>query len=146
MAGLRRSASDMWSSCFSYKEAGVESPGPVRNKPSLFRGGLVGYLLAALIGAVVCWGIAVHVGDFSNQKSFTILVCFGAAGALEGYHLTARRRKRMGVAEPSDEWHQFVSSWAFKGLAALVLAGSFAVSLGESLLFDLAYGAPWLHR
>jgi hypothetical protein len=124
----------------------VETPGSPAKKPSLFWGGLIGYIATTLLGSIVCWLLAARSGDFDNQKAFTLLVCFGVPGAFEGYRFVARRRKRLGVSEPSDEWQQFVGSWTFKFLAALVLAGSFAISFGESLLFDLVYGAPWLQN
>lgn len=124
----------------------METPGSPAKKPSLLLGGLIGYIVAMVPGAIACWLLAVRAEDFRNQSAFTLLVCFGAPGALEGYAIVAQRRKRMGVNEPSDEWQAFVRTWAFKLLAAVVLAGSFAISLLESLFFDLVYGAPWLQN
>jgi hypothetical protein len=124
----------------------VETPGPPPKKPSLFRGGLIGYSVTTLIGTIVCWIIAARSGDFDNQRAFTLLVGFGAPGAFEGYRYATRQRKRLGVNEPSDEWQQFMSSWSFRFLAALVLGGALIISGVESLLFDLVYGAPWLQN
>jgi hypothetical protein len=124
----------------------LETPEAPGNKPSLFRGGLIGYMATTTIGTIVCWFLASRSGDFDNQKAFTLLICFGTPGAYAGYEFVARRRKRLGVNEASDEWQQFVGSWSFKFLVVLVLAGSATISLGESLLFDLVYGAPWLQN
>lgn len=124
----------------------MEAPGPPPNKPSLFRAGLIGYGLTSLIGAIVCWLIAARAGDFENQRAYTVLVCFGVPGAFEGYRYAARQRKRLGVNQPSDEWPEFMSSWSFRFLAAIVLVGALAISVAESLLFDLVYGAPWLQN
>jgi hypothetical protein len=122
----------------------METPGPEVKKPSLFRGGLIGYVATTLIGTIVYWFLAARSGHFNNHAALTLLVCFGTAGAFEGYRFMARRRKRLGVNEPSDEWQQFFGSWTFNFLAVIMLAGSFVISSAESLLFDLVYGAPWL--
>jgi hypothetical protein len=106
----------------------VETPAPSARKPSLFIGGLLGYLATALVGAVVYWIVATRSGDFDNQRAGRLLIGFGAAGALAGYEFTAWRRKRQGANEPSDEWRQFFGSRAFYLLAGVVIAGSFAIS------------------
>jgi hypothetical protein len=124
----------------------VETSELPAKRPSLLLGGVFGYVVMTLIGVVVCWVLAVRLGDFDNQRVFTLLCCIGAANAMAGYQVTAWRRKRLSVDEPSDQWQQFVGSWTFKLLAALVIVGSFIVSFGESLLFDLTYGAPWLQN
>jgi hypothetical protein len=118
---------------------------PVK-KPSLFRGSLVGYLATALFCTIVYWFIAARSGNFDNQRAGTILVSFGAAGALAGYEFMAWRLRQLGVSEPSDGWRQFSGSWTFYALAAIVIVGSFAISVVESLLFDLVHGAPWLQN
>ena len=115
-------------------------------KPSLFRGGLIGYFATTTLGSIVCWVVAARTGDFDDQRAFTLLISFGACGAFAGYEIAARRRKRLGVNEPSDEWQQFVGSWTFKLLVALVFVGSIAIDVVESLVFDLIYGAPWLQN
>jgi hypothetical protein len=124
----------------------VEAPDPSVRKPSLFVGGLIGFLVAALIASIVCWVLAVRSGDFDNQRALTVIVCIAALCTFEGYRFAARKRKRLGVNEPSDEWQQFFGSATFYALAAVVLVGSFVISSAESLLFDLVYGAPWLQN
>ena len=124
----------------------METPEPPVKKPSLFRGGLIGYCGTSLIGIIVCWILAARAADFDNQRALILLECFGALGALEGYRFAARQRKKLGVNEPSDEWQQFTGTWTFRFLAAIVLAGSLAISVAESFLFDLVYGPPWLQN
>lgn len=124
----------------------MDEPAPPAKRPSLFIGGIVGYLVASFVGAIVCWIVCAQAGDFDNQRAFAFLVCFGAPGAFAVYERSVRRRKKLAVNEPTDEWQQFFGSWTFNFLAGIVLAGSFAVSLVESLIFDLVYGAPWLEN
>ena len=122
----------------------METPESPVKKPSLFLGGLIGYLAASLVGSIVCWFLAVRSSDFDNQRSFTVLVCTATLGVLAGYRVAVRKRQRLDVNEPSVEWQQFFGSWTFYWLIGLVLAGSFVISALESLLFDVVYGAPWL--
>lgn len=122
----------------------MESPDPSVRKPSLFVGGFVGFLVAALVAGVVCWILAIRSGDFDNQQAFKLFAFIAGPGTFEGYRFAARKRKRLGVNEESDEWQQFFGSATFCALAAVVLIGSLVVSVLESLLFDLIYGAAWL--
>lgn len=124
----------------------MEAPEQPVRKPSLFVGGSIGFLIAALIAGIVSWVLAVRSGDFDNQRAFAVFVCIAAPCTFVGYRFAARKRKRLGVNEPSDEWQQFFGSAAFYALAAVVLVGSILISVAESLLFDLVYGAPWLQN
>jgi len=119
---------------------------PKGAKPSPFRWALYGYLLSLIVSVPACWVVAVRSNDFDNQTSFRIVVGLGALAASEGYWFAVRRRKKLGVSEPSDEWQHFVGSWTFYALAGIVLAGSLLISVAESLIYDLVYGAPWLNR
>lgn len=124
----------------------MEAPDPAVKKPSLFIGGSIGFLIAALIAGIVSWVLAVRSRDFDNQGALMVFVCIGALCTFEGYRFAARKRKRLGVNEPSDEWQQFSGSATFYALAAVVLVGSLVISVAESLVFDLVYGAPWLQN
>jgi hypothetical protein len=124
----------------------LDTPDPKVRKPSLFFGGVIGFSVAALIAGIVCWALAVRARDFENQRVVSAFVCIAALGTFEGYRLAARKRKRLGVNEPADEWQKFVGSATFYALAAVVLVGSLAISVAESLLFDLVFGAPWLQN
>ena len=124
----------------------METPEPPIKKPSLFSGGLLGYLGAALVGCIVCWILAVRSNDFDNQRAFTLLACIAVPCTFAGYRFAARKRKRLGVNEPADEWQQFFGSGTFYCLAAVVLVGSAVISFVESLLFDVVFGAPWLQN
>ena len=119
---------------------------PPTKKPSLVGGAIAGYLITSAVGGIVCWVLAARTGDFSNRTALMILVGFATAGAFEGYRFAARQRKKLNVNEPSDEWPLFFGSLTLNCLAALVLVGSFTISVIESLLFDLVYGAPWLRN
>jgi hypothetical protein len=126
------------------KAAILATDGKPTKKPSLAVGAVIGYFITSAIGAIVCWVIAARSGDFSNRQALMVLVGFTTAGAFEGYRFAARKKKKLGLNEPGDEWPLFFGSLTFNCLAALVIVGSFTISVIESLLFDLVYGAPWL--
>jgi hypothetical protein len=124
----------------------VEPSDPSVRKPSLFVGGLIGFLLGALIASIVCWLLAVRSTDFDNEGAFRVFVGVAVLCTFEGYRFAARKRKQLGVNVPTDEWQHFFGSWTFYALATIILVGSFVISAAESLLFDLVYGAPWLQK
>ena len=124
----------------------MTTPAQPTKKPSLVRGAIIGYFIATIIGMVVGWIIAVRSGGFGNRNALMLLVSFAALGTYEGYRYAVRARKKLGVNEPGDEWQQFFGSFRFNCLAAMVIAGSLVMSLAESLVFDLVYGAPWLQN
>jgi hypothetical protein len=82
-------------------------------KPSLVRGAVLGYLFTTVVGAIVCWILAVRSGGFGNRNALTLLVCFASLGTFEGYRFAVRKKKKLGANEPTDEWSQFFGSFTF---------------------------------
>src|SRR5262249_5718249 len=90
-----------------------------KRKPSILLAGVLGFLIAVLIGVVVSVLLAANAGWYNNVGGFQLLAALGALGAYSGYRYAVRQRKRLGVSEPNDEWQQFIGSTAFGLLAVL---------------------------
>jgi hypothetical protein len=104
--------------------------------------GLVGYLAATAIGVILSLFLARGARGYDNIAAFQLMVCLGALGAYLGYLLAVKRRKALGVSEPSDEWRQFFGSALCNLLGLIVLAGSFGISTLVALIYDAVVGTP----
>jgi hypothetical protein len=111
-------------------------------KPSVFVYSLVGYLIASVLGVLAVAVLSTSAGEYHERAAFQVLVCTGAMGAMLGFSVAAQRLKAFGGGGWTDEWRRFWGTWPFYGLAAIVLAGSFAITVVGTLIAIAVAGPP----
>jgi len=107
-----------------------------QTEPSIFLGTLAGYGVATALGVVFIVFLVLRAGKFEATGGFDVLIGAGAMGAISGYHITVRRRRARGIRGPLDEWSKFVVSRTAVWTGAVVLLGSFVVSLLILLVYN----------
>lgn len=108
--------------------------------PSILRSALKGYGIAALVATIVALYLSSGSDRFNLTFAFRLVLSLGALGAYIGYCEAVKRRRALGVSQPSDEWSRFFGSKTSVLLAFIVIAGSFVIVLVVGGLYNLVAG------
>jgi hypothetical protein len=114
----------------------MPEPEPPVHVPSLFAGALRGFLIAAPVGFVVAFVLAIRAGHYADQAAFELIVCAGAIGGMWGFNTAAKRRQAMGFGAGGNEWRQFFGSSGFWLFWLIALVGSLVIAAAGGFLFD----------